>query len=201
ARAPVHTPALWAAGPWNRPLRTRAHRVAGGRRPWPATPACRASRSRGSAVACDRGPRSYRYQLLRLAGNLAEPAHLLLGDAGWQVLQFAIRRKVEVERLHRVGNVPGQLDGRVQRLHHGAPPVEASDQETLAGPVLPERRDVGLHQVDPDAGDLQIHQPFEMRAGIAEIAMKDDDSGEPAGHRRDGRRKRFPIGIVDAVIR
>ena len=65
----------------------------------------------------------------------------------------------------------------------------------------PQRRDVGLYQVDADPGHPQIHQAFDVRTGIAEVGVKDDGRGDPGGHCCDGGGERFPIRIGDAVVR
>src|SRR5712671_6971627 len=105
--------------------------------------ACPAIPPRGSAVACDRRPRSYRNQLLYLAGGLPESLNFLFRDCGREIPQLAIRREIQVAGPNRVGEMAGDLDEVLGRFEDRAPAIDNPCDQPLV-PVRAERLDVGL---------------------------------------------------------
>src|SRR6266851_1407902 len=161
-RSVARIPEPGAARPRCGLLRGPCRPAACPRRPSPASRACPAIPPRGSAVACDRRPRSYRNQLLYLARRLPESLNFLFRDCG---------REIQVAGPNRVGEMAGDLDEVLGRFEDRAPAIDNPCDQPLV-PVRAERLDVGLDQVNANRVDRQLQQLIDMPPGVAKVDVE-----------------------------
>src|SRR6266851_4692590 len=169
------------------------------RRPSPASRACPAIPPRGSAVACDRRPRSYRNQLLYLARGLPESLNFLFRDWGREIPQLAIRREIQVAGPNRVGEMAGDLDEVLGRFEDRAPAIDNPCDQPLV-PVRAERLDVGLDQVNANRVDRQLQQLIDMPPSVAEVDVERQRRLQVTMQDLQRVRQRRPILARDARI-
>src|SRR6266851_7838408 len=171
ARSVDRIPEPGAARPRCGLLRGPCRPAACPRRPSPASRACPAIPPRGSAVACDRRPRSYRNQLLYLARGLPESLNFLFCDWGREIPQLAIRREIQVVGPNRLGEMAGDLDEVLGRLENRAPAIHNPGDQPLV-PARAERLEVGLDQVHPNRVDRKVQELIDMRPGVPKVDVE-----------------------------